>query len=63
MTKGLLDDVAWLKTNSQVRTDIQPGIISEVCGVQYSQFVEPENLTLKNDPFDVGGHTQMGRNC
>ncbi|MFC4323969.1 beta-galactosidase [Litchfieldia salsa] len=40
--------------NSQVRTDIQPGIISEVCGVQYSQFVEPEDVTLKNDPFDLG---------
>jgi beta-galactosidase len=40
--------------NSQVRTDIQPGIISEVCGVQYSQFVEPEDVTLRDDPFDVG---------
>ncbi|WP_042224179.1 beta-galactosidase [Oceanobacillus manasiensis] len=40
--------------NNQVRTVTQPGIISEACGIQYSQFVEPENVTLKTDQFEVG---------
>jgi len=38
----------------KVRTTRQPGIISEACGVQYSQFVNPENVFLKDDPFKLG---------
>jgi len=38
----------------QVRTSHQPGIINEVCGIYYNQFVEPKNVSLKNDPFEVG---------
>ncbi|HZG55615.1 beta-galactosidase [Paenibacillus sp.] len=38
----------------KVRTDIQPGRIGEVCGVRYSQFVEPNRVSLKGDPFGVG---------
>ena len=32
----------------KVRTSVQPGIIGEACGVRYSQFVIPENVTLKD---------------
>ena len=38
----------------KVRTVRQPGIISEACGVTYSQFTIPQNVTLKGDPFGVG---------
>ena len=38
----------------QVRTCQQPGIISEACGIYYSQFTAPQNVTLKGDPFLVG---------
>jgi len=48
----------------QVRTAIQPGIIGDACGIRYNQFVEPKNVTLKGDPFEVGAehnniHTWM----
>ncbi len=50
--------------NVKVRSSIQPGIISEACGVSYSQFTLPNNVSLKNDPYEVGAaqnkvHTWM----
>ena len=50
--------------NVKVRTTIQPAIINEACGISYSQFTIPENVSLKNDPFNVGAeqnkiHTWM----
>lgn len=38
----------------KVRTTHQPGIINESCGIYYSMFVEPKNVRLKDDPFEVG---------
>lgn len=38
----------------KVRTTIQPGLISDACGVHYSQFTVPKNVTLQDDPFKVG---------
>ncbi|MEI8047543.1 MAG: beta-galactosidase [Bacteroidota bacterium] len=40
--------------NVKVRTCQQPGIISEACGITYSQFTVPQNVSLKGDPFQVG---------
>ena len=40
--------------NVKVRTVKQPGIISEACGIEYSQFTIPENVSLKDDPFHAG---------
>ena len=40
--------------NVKVRSTHQPGIISEACGISYSQFTVPQNVSLKNDPFQVG---------
>jgi beta-galactosidase len=40
--------------NVKVRTVRQPGIISEACGINYSQFTIPEGVSLKGDPFHVG---------
>ncbi len=40
--------------NVTVRNTIQPGIINEAAGVNYSQFVIPENVSLKDDPFQAG---------
>ena len=40
--------------NVKVRTTHQPGIISEACGIYYSQFTIPQNVSLKGDPFGVG---------
>ena len=40
--------------NVKVRTTIQPGIINEACGITYSQFTIPQNVSLKGDPFKVG---------
>ncbi|WP_138752153.1 beta-galactosidase [Paenibacillus sinopodophylli] len=37
----------------QVRASMQPAIIEKACGVQYSQFVEPNEVSLKGNPFDV----------
>jgi beta-galactosidase len=39
---------------TKVRTVQQPGIISEACGIHYSQFTTPQNVSLKGDPFGVG---------
>lgn len=38
----------------KVRTVRQPGIISEACGIYYSQFTIPEHVSLKGDPYGVG---------
>ena len=38
----------------KVRTTHQPGIINEACGVYYNMFVEPKNVSLRDDPFQVG---------
>lgn len=38
----------------KVRTTRQPGIIGEACGITYSQFTIPENVSLKGDPYGVG---------
>ncbi|MFN8354100.1 MAG: beta-galactosidase [Spirosomataceae bacterium] len=40
--------------NVKVRSSIQPGVINEACGISYSQFTIPNNVSLKNDPFGVG---------
>ena len=38
----------------KVRTVTQPGIISKACGIRYNMFVEPHDVSLKDDPFQVG---------
>ncbi|CAM4515498.1 Beta-galactosidase trimerisation domain-containing protein [Paenibacillus endophyticus] len=38
----------------KVRTNVQPGRIDEVCGIRYSQFIQPDKVILKGDPFGVG---------
>jgi beta-galactosidase len=38
----------------KVRSTLQPGIINEACGILYSQFVIPNNVSFKNDPFKAG---------
>lgn len=38
----------------KVRSVCQPGIISQACGISYSMFVKPKNVSLKDDPFQVG---------
>ncbi len=40
--------------NVKVRSTVQPGIINEACGISYSQFTIPKNVSLKNDPYKVG---------
>ncbi len=50
--------------NVKVRSTVQPGIINEACGIAYSQFTIPKNVSLKDDPFKVGAaenkvHTWM----
>lgn len=40
--------------HNKVRTVRQPGVISEACGITYSEFTIPEKAGLKNDPFNVG---------
>jgi Beta-galactosidase len=39
--------------NVKVRNIHQPGIISEACGIYYSQFIITNNMSLKNNPFQV----------
>jgi beta-galactosidase len=39
--------------NVKVRTTHQPGIIDEACGIYYSQFTIPENVSLKGDDFGL----------
>ncbi|MDN4603629.1 beta-galactosidase [Paenibacillus sp. F6_3S_P_1C] len=38
----------------KVRSTRQPGLISEACGIRYNLFVEPKNVSLRDDPFEVG---------
>ncbi len=38
----------------KVRTTPQPAIINEACGIYYSQFTIPNNVSLKDDPYKVG---------
>ncbi len=45
--------------NVKVRTTTQPGIISEACGITYSQFTLPQNVSLKGDPFGVGSDNKV----
>jgi beta-galactosidase len=40
--------------NVKVRSTVQPGIINEACGISYSQFTVPNNVSLKGDPYKVG---------
>jgi beta-galactosidase len=40
--------------HNKVRSVRQPGIISEACGITYSEFTVPEKVSLKNDPFHAG---------
>jgi beta-galactosidase len=40
--------------NVKVRSTTQPGIINEACGISYSQFTIPQNVSLKDDPYKVG---------
>ncbi len=40
--------------NVKVRSTVQPGIINEACGISYSQFTIPKNVSLKDDPYKVG---------
>jgi beta-galactosidase len=40
--------------NVKVRTAHQPGIINEACGIYYSQFTLPQNVSLKDDPYKAG---------
>ncbi|WP_342755235.1 beta-galactosidase [Pantoea sp. MBD-2R] len=42
---------AFADENLKVRTTLQPGIISEACGVTYQLFVEPDNVSLTADTF------------
>ncbi len=41
--------------NVKVRSSKQPGIIGEACGIYYDEFTIPKNVSLKGDPFGVGG--------
>lgn len=45
--------------NVKVRTSHQPGIIGEACGIYYSEFVSPQNVSLKDDPFKLGKANNM----
>lgn len=38
---------------NKVRSSRQPGIISEACGIHYSEFTIPRNVSLKDNPFGV----------
>lgn len=38
----------------KVRTAEQPGIISEACGISYSMFVTPHEVTLRSEALDTG---------
>lgn len=40
--------------NVKVRSTRQPGLLTEACGVTYSQFTVPANVSLQGDPYKVG---------
>lgn len=48
---------AFADENLKVRTTLQPGIISEACGVTYQMFVEPDNVSLTTDTFAFSDDT------
>lgn len=39
--------------NVKVRSSIQPGIINEACGIQYSQFTIPQQVSLNTTTYQV----------
>ena len=39
--------------NVKVRSSVQPGIITEACGIQYSQFTIPDKVTLTTDAYTL----------
>jgi beta-galactosidase len=45
--------------NVKVRNTRQPGIINEACGIYYSQFTLPQNVSLKGDPFKAGKENRV----
>jgi beta-galactosidase len=45
--------------NVKVRSTVQPAIINEACGISYSQFTIPNNVSLKADPFQVGAENNL----
>lgn len=40
--------------HNKVRSVPQPGIISDACGITYSEFTVPEKVSMKDDPFHAG---------
>ncbi|MFC0183573.1 beta-galactosidase [Pseudarcicella hirudinis] len=48
--------------NVKVRPAVQPGIINEACGISYSQFTIPDNVSLKGDPYKVGKEKNQVKN-
>jgi len=47
--------------NVKVRHVQQPGAIAEAAGVRYSQFTLPENVSLADDPYQVGKDANAAR--
>lgn len=45
--------------NVKVRSSRQPGIISEACGIYYSLFTTPQNVSLKGDPYQAGSENKI----
>lgn len=45
--------------NVKVRSIRQPGIISEACGITYSEFTLPQNVSLKGDAFGSGSENKV----
>jgi len=44
---------------TKVRHTQQPGIIHDVCGIEYNMFVEPKNVRLKSDIIHFQSHTTV----
>ncbi|MFA6084609.1 beta-galactosidase [Mucilaginibacter sp.] len=44
--------------HNKVRTVSQPGIISEACGISYTEFTDPVNVGFKDDPFNAGSQNR-----
>jgi beta-galactosidase len=44
--------------NVKVRSSIQPGIINEVLGINYSQFTIPENVSLKENALGISAENR-----
>jgi beta-galactosidase len=47
--------------NVRVRSTTQPGLIAEAAGVKYNQFTIPEDVSLENDPYQVGDANNTAR--